>query len=82
MADLVSDIYRMRGSRPGGSVIVPYNEPERMKNVLDKVRDAPDFNDIYERRIETLVMEAYPEGSKAQKQAKNLYQNIENFLEH
>jgi len=79
MADLVSDIYRMRGSRPGGSVIVPYNEPERMKNVLDKVRDAPDFNDIYERRIGTLVMEAYPEGSKAQKQAKKSLSEYRKF---
>ena len=79
MADLVSDIYRMRGSRPGGSVIVPYNEPERMKNVLDKVRDAPDFNDIYERRIETLVMEAYPEGSKAKKQAKKSLSEYRKF---
>ena len=42
------------------------DEPERLKNVLDKIRDAPDFEDIYQRRIGDLVATAYPKGSKAQ----------------
>ena len=68
LSDLVGDIYRMR-TREGGSIIVPYDEPDRLKNVLDKIRDAPDFEDIYQRRIGDLVASAYPKGSKAQKQA-------------
>ena len=68
LSDLVGDIYRMR-TREGGSIVVPYDEPERLKNVLDKIRNAPDFEDIYQRRIGDLVASAYPKGSKAQKQA-------------
>jgi len=68
LSDLVGDIYRMR-TREGGSIVVPYDEPDRLKNVLDKIRDAPDFEDIYQRRIGDLVASAYPKGSKAQKQA-------------
>ena len=68
MSDLVGDIYRMR-TRKGGSIIVPYDEPERLSNVLNKIRNAPDFIDIYQRRIGDLVATAYPKNSKAQKQA-------------
>ena len=57
-------------TKEGGSIVVPYDEPDRLKNVLDKLRDAPDFEDIYQRRIGDLVaFNAYPKGSKAQKQA-------------
>ncbi len=79
MADLVSDIYRVTGSKQTGSIIVPYDEPDRMKTVLDKIRNAPDFEDIYERRIETLVTEAYPTGSKAQAQAKKSLSEYRKF---
>ena len=81
MADLVSDIYRVSGSKQEGSIIVPYDEPDRMKTVLDKVRNAPDFEDIYERRIETLVTEAYPKGSKAQAQAKKSLSEYRKFAQ-
>ena len=69
MADLVSTIYRMSGDSKSNSLVVPYDDPERMKSVLNTIRTAPDFEDIYQRRIETLVREAFPKGSKAQKQA-------------
>ena len=69
MADLVSTIYRMSGDSKSNSLVVPYDDSERMKSVLNTIRTAPDFEDIYQRRIETLVREAFPKGSKAQKQA-------------
>jgi len=69
MADLVGTIYRMSGDSKSNSLVVPYDDSERMKSVLNTIRTAPDFEDIYQRRIETLVREAFPKGSKAQKQA-------------
>ena len=79
MADLVSVIYRMTGNTKTGSLIVPYDDEGRMREVLRKIRNAPDFEDIYQRRIETLVTEAYPKGSKAQKQAKKSLSEYRKF---
>jgi len=69
MSDLVSVIYRMRGNSKTGSIIVPYDDEGRMREVLRKIRNAPDFEDIYQRRIGDLVLSAFKKGSKAQKQA-------------
>ena len=79
MSDLVSDIYRMSGGREGGSIIVPYEDEGRMREVLRKIRNAPDFEDIYQRRIETLVTEAFPANSKAQLQAKKSLSEYRKF---
>jgi len=79
MSDLVSDIYRMSGGREGGSIIVPYEDEGRMREVLKKIRNAPDFEDIYQRRIETLVTEAFPANSKAQLQAKKSLSEYRKF---
>ena len=69
MSDLVSVIYRMRGNSKTGSIIVPYDDEGRMREVLRKIRNAPDFEDIYQRRIGDLVLSAFKKGSQAQKQA-------------
>ena len=74
MSDLVSAIYRMtgiRGSREG-SLIVPYDDEGRMREVLAKIRNAPDFEDIYQRRIGDLVRQAYPKGPKRNQAIKSL----------
>ena len=71
MSDLVSVIYRMRGNSKTGSIIVPYDDEGRMREVLRKIRNAPDFEDIYQRRIGDLVLSAFKKGSKAQTQAIN-----------
>ena len=69
MSDLVSVIYRMRGNSKTGSIIVPYDDEGRMREVLRKIRNAPDFEDIYQRRIGDLILSAFKKGSKAQTQA-------------
>ena len=72
MSDLVGVIYRMTGNTRTGSLIVPYDDEGRMREVLAKIRNAPDFEDIYQRRIETLVTEAYPKGPKRNQAKKSL----------
>ncbi len=47
MADLVSTIYRMTGNRRTNSLVVPYDDEPRMREVLNKIRNSPDFEDIY-----------------------------------
>ena len=79
MSDLISHIYRMVGTSKTRSLIVPDDDEGRMKDVLRKIRNAPDFEDIYERRIETLVTEAYPKGSKAQTQARKSLSEYRKF---
>ena len=69
MSDLVKQIYRMTGNSRTGSLVVPHNDEGRMRDVLGKIRNAPDFEDTYQRRIGSLVRDAYPKGSKAQTQA-------------
>ena len=74
MSDLVGVIYRVtgiRGSREG-SLIVPYDDEGRMRDVLAKIRNAPDFEDIYQRRIGDLVRQAYPKGPKRNQAIKSL----------
>tara|TARA_R100001129_G_scaffold83321_1_gene56687 strand:- start:1 stop:2697 length:2697 start_codon:yes stop_codon:yes gene_type:complete len=74
MSDLVGVIYRVtgiRGSREG-SLIVPYDDEGRMREVLAKIRNAPDFEDIYQRRIGDLVRQAYPKGPKRNQAIKSL----------
>ena len=73
-SDLVGVIYRVtgiRGSREG-SLIVPYDDEGRMREVLAKIRNAPDFEDIYQRRIGDLVRQAYPKGPKRNQAIKSL----------
>jgi hypothetical protein len=72
MADLVGTIYRMSGSPRANSLVVPYDDENRMREVLRKIRNAPDFEDIYQRRIGTLVREAYPKGPKRNQAVKAL----------
>jgi len=59
MADLVSTIYRMTGNRRTNSLIVPYDDEPRMREVLNKIRSSPDFEDIYQRRMGSLIRDAY-----------------------
>ena len=70
MADLVSTIYRARGNSKVGSLVVPYENEPLMKGVLNKIRQAPDFEDIYQRRIGNLVLDAYEGQSVLKKQAQ------------
>jgi hypothetical protein len=72
MADLVGTIYRMSGDSKSNSLVVPYDNENRMREVLRKIRNAPDFEDIYQRRIGTLVREAYPKGAKRNQAVKSL----------
>jgi transposase len=74
MSDLLGAIYRMRGIRgtKEGSLIVPYDDETRMKEVVNKIRNAPDFEDIYQRRIGDLITEAYPKGPKRNQAIKSL----------
>ena len=72
MSDLISQIYRMRGNTKSGSLIVPYDDEGRMREVLRKVRNAPDFEDIYQRRIGDLVRDAYSPGPKRVQALKSL----------
>ena len=72
MSDLISVIYRMRGNTKSGSLIVPYKDEGRMRDVLRKIRNAPDFEDIYQRRIGDLVRDAYPKGPKRKQALKSL----------
>ena len=74
MSDLISVIYRMRGNTKTGSIIVPYDDEGRMREVLRKIRNAPDFEDIYQRRIGDLVRDAYPKGPKRVQALKSLGQ--------
>ena len=71
MSDLVGDIYRVR-AKDTGSIIVPYDDEARMREVLRKIRNAPDFEDIYQRRIGDLVLKAYPKGPKRTQAIKSL----------
>ena len=71
MSQLVGDIYRIR-ARDTGSIIVPYDDEARMREVLNKIRNAPDFEDIYQRRIGDLVLKAYPPGPKRKQALKSL----------
>ena len=71
MSDLVGDIYRVR-AKGTGSIIVPYDDEARMREVLRKIRNAPDFEDIYQRRIGDLVLKAYPKGPKRTQAIKSL----------
>ena len=71
MSDLVGDIYRLR-TRNTGSIVVPYKDEGRMREVLRKIRNAPDFEDIYQRRISDLVLNAYPKGPKRTQAVKSL----------
>ena len=71
MSDLVGDIYRIR-AKGTGSIIVPYDDEARMREVLRKIRNAPDFEDIYQRRIGDLVLKAYPKGPKRTQAIKSL----------
>ena len=59
MADLVSTIYRMTGNRRTNSLVVPYDDEPRMREVLNKIRNSPDFEDIYQRRMGNLIRDAY-----------------------
>jgi hypothetical protein len=68
MSDLVGDIYRLR-TRDTGSIIVPYDDEARMSEVLRKIRNAPDFEDIYQRRIGDLILKAYPKKGPKRTQA-------------
>ena len=68
MSDLVGDIYRLR-TRDTGSIIVPYDDEARMSEVLRKIRNAPDFEDIYQRRIGDLIVKAYPKKGPKRTQA-------------
>ena len=74
MSDLLGVIYRMTGIRgtKEGSLIVPYDDEARMKEVVNKIRNAPDFEDIYQRRIGDLVRQAYPKGPKRNQAIKSL----------
>jgi transposase len=72
MSDLVSQIYRMTGNTKTGSLIVPYDDEGRMREVLRKIRNAPDFEDIYQRRIGDLIRQAYPKGPKRNQAIKSL----------
>jgi len=74
MSDLLGAIYRMRGIRgtKEGSLVVPYDDEARMKEVVNKIRNAPDFEDIYQRRIGDLITEAYPKGPKRTQALKSL----------
>ena len=72
MSDLVSTIYRMTGNTRTGSLIVPYEDEGRMREVLRKIRNAPDFEDIYQRRIGDLIRQAYPKGPKRNQAIKAL----------
>ena len=74
MSDLISVIYRMRGNTKTGSIIVPYDDEGRMREVLRKIRNAPDFEDIYQRRIGDLIRDAYPKGPKRVQALKSLGQ--------
>ena len=72
MSDLVSVIYRMTGNTKTGSLVVPYDDEGRMREVLSKIRNAPDFEDIYQRRIGDLIRQAYPKGAKRNQAIKSL----------
>jgi transposase len=72
MSDLVGQIYRMRGNTKSASLVVPYDDEGRMREVLRKIRNAPDFEDIYQRRIGDLVRDAYPPGPKRVQALKSL----------
>jgi transposase len=72
MSDLVGVIYRMTGNTKTGSLVVPYDDERRMKDVLNKIRNAPDFEDIYQRRIGDLIRQAYPKGPKRNQAIKSL----------
>ena len=72
MSDLVGQIYRMRGNTKSASLVVPYDDEGRMREVLRKIRNAPDFEDIYQRRIGDLVRNAYPPGPKRVQALKSL----------
>ena len=72
MSDLVRQIYKMTGNSKTGSLVVPYNDEGRMRDVLGKIRNAPDFEDTYQRRIGSLVRGAYPKGPQRNQAIKSL----------
>ena len=84
MSDLVGAIYRMTGTRGDkeGSLVVPYDDEGRMRDVLAKIRNSPDFENIYQRRIGDLIREAYPKGPKRTQALRSLgeYYKFSNAL--
>ena len=72
MVSLLNKIYVKRGT--GVSSFLPDDYP-LLAEVVDKIRSAPDFEDVYQRRISSLVLDAYPTNSKADMAAKKLIKN-------